>query len=87
MFVQPFASGWSLPVYELAIMAAVQRTGTQITVVTAETAPLWVFGEQDAEVGDFKQAVHALDVAAALTGGVLPAGWALRREAWLAGHA
>jgi sulfide:quinone oxidoreductase len=46
VFVQPFASGWSLPVYELAIMAAVQRTGTQITVVTAETAPLWVFGEQ-----------------------------------------
>jgi sulfide:quinone oxidoreductase len=45
-FVQPSASGWSLPVYELAIMAAVQRPAASITVVTAETAPLWVFGEQ-----------------------------------------
>jgi sulfide:quinone oxidoreductase len=45
-FVQPSASGWSLPVYELAIMAAVQRPSTQITVVTSETSPLWVFGEE-----------------------------------------
>jgi sulfide:quinone oxidoreductase len=45
-FVQPSASGWALPVYELAIMAAVQRPGVEITIVTAETAPLWVFGEQ-----------------------------------------
>ena len=43
--------------------------------------------EQDAAVGDYAQAVHALDAAAALTGGVLPSDWAERRESWLAGHA
>jgi hypothetical protein len=46
-----------------------------------------LLAEQDAAVGDFKQAVHALDAAAALTGGVLPVPWAHRRDAWLAGHA
>ena len=47
-FVLPSASGWSLPVYELAIMAAVELRGRgvepEITVVTPESAPLWVFG-------------------------------------------
>jgi sulfide:quinone oxidoreductase len=38
--------------------------------------------EQDARLGDFRQAVHALDAAAALTGGVLPAEYAARRDAW-----
>jgi sulfide:quinone oxidoreductase len=46
-----------------------------------------LLAEQDAAMGDYAQAVHALDAAAALTGGVLPAAWAQRREAWLAGHA
>jgi sulfide:quinone oxidoreductase len=46
-----------------------------------------LLAEQDAAVGDYAQAVHALDAAAALTGGVLPDAWAQRREAWLAGHA
>jgi sulfide:quinone oxidoreductase len=45
-----------------------------------------LMAEQDAAAGDFRQAVHALDAAAALTGGVLPAPWAARREAWLAGR-
>ncbi len=45
-FVQPFASGWSLPVYELAIMAAVEHPRAQITVVTAEPEPLWIFGAE-----------------------------------------
>src|SRR5262245_26936323 len=44
-FVQPFAQGWSLPVYELALMAAAQRPDARITVVTAEPAPLAAFGE------------------------------------------
>jgi sulfide:quinone oxidoreductase len=52
-FVQPLASGWALPVYELAIMAAVelrnQARTASITVVTAESSPLWVFGS---EAGD-----------------------------------
>jgi len=45
-FVQPFAQGWSLPVYELALMAAAQRPDARITVVTAEPAPLAAFGER-----------------------------------------
>jgi sulfide:quinone oxidoreductase len=45
-----------------------------------------LLAEQDAAIGDYAQAVHALDAAAALTGGVLPEAWAQRREAWLAGH-
>jgi len=44
-FVVPVASAWSLPVYELAIMAAVDRGAElEITVVTPEPTPLWVFG-------------------------------------------
>lgn len=42
--------------------------------------------EEDAAVGDYAQALRALDAAAALTGGVLPEEWAGRREAWTAGH-
>ena len=38
--------------------------------------------EQDARLGDYRQAVHALDAAAALSGGVLPSDYAARREAW-----
>ena len=34
--------------------------------------------------GDYAQALHALDAAAALAGGVLPAAAAAKREAWLA---
>jgi hypothetical protein len=35
-------------------------------------------------MGDYTQALHALDAAAALSGGVLPAEWATKRDAWLA---
>jgi sulfide:quinone oxidoreductase len=38
--------------------------------------------EQDARLGDYRQAVHALDAAAALSGGVLPDRYAARRDAW-----
>jgi len=48
-FVQPFAQGWSLPVYELALMAAAQRPDALITVVTAEPAPLAAFGDEAGE--------------------------------------
>jgi sulfide:quinone oxidoreductase len=48
-FVQPFAQGWSLPVYELALMAAAQRPDARITVVTAEPAPLAAFGDAAGE--------------------------------------
>jgi sulfide:quinone oxidoreductase len=47
-FVLPTANGWALPVYELAIMAAVELRSrgldAEITVVTPEPAPLSVFG-------------------------------------------
>jgi sulfide:quinone oxidoreductase len=49
-FVVPTASGWTLPAYELAIMAAVERrssgAGPAITLVTPEPGPLWVFGDE-----------------------------------------
>jgi sulfide:quinone oxidoreductase len=37
---------------------------------------------QDARLGDYRQAVHALDAAAALSGGVLPQRYAAQRDAW-----
>jgi sulfide:quinone oxidoreductase len=52
-FVLPSATSWSLPLYELAIMAAVELRGRgvepQITVVTPERTPLWVFGPEAGE--------------------------------------
>jgi sulfide:quinone oxidoreductase len=48
-FVQPVAEGWSLPVYELAMMAAAQRPDARISVVTAEPAPLAAFGDAAGE--------------------------------------
>jgi sulfide:quinone oxidoreductase len=49
-FVLPSASTWALPVYELAIMAAVdlrdRGVEPSITVITPESAPLWVFGAE-----------------------------------------
>jgi sulfide:quinone oxidoreductase len=52
-FVLPSTSSWSLPVYELAIMAAVELRNRglfpAVTVVTPEPAPLWIFGPQASE--------------------------------------
>jgi len=51
-FVLPSASSWALPVYELALMAAAELRDRgaepELTVVTAEPAPLWVFGAEAA---------------------------------------
>ena len=41
-----------------------------------------LLAEQDAEAGDYRQALHALDAAAALAGGVLPEEWAANRARW-----
>jgi sulfide:quinone oxidoreductase len=41
-----------------------------------------LLAEQDAEAGDYRQALHALDAAAALAGGVLPDEWVASRERW-----
>jgi len=49
-FVLPSASGWALPIYELAIMAATELRNRgrepRITVVTPESAPLAAFGAE-----------------------------------------
>jgi sulfide:quinone oxidoreductase len=49
VFVSPAASGWALPIYELALMAALARPDADIAVVTAEPAPLWIFGVEAGE--------------------------------------
>jgi len=41
-----------------------------------------LLAEEDARVGDYHQALHALDAAAALAGGVLPEEWIESRERW-----
>jgi len=38
--------------------------------------------DEDAAAGDLTQALHALDAAASLSGGVLPAAYAERRARW-----
>jgi sulfide:quinone oxidoreductase len=43
-----------------------------------------LLADEDEAAGDLRQALHALDAAAALGGGVLPATYAERRERWLA---
>jgi sulfide:quinone oxidoreductase len=43
-----------------------------------------LLADEDAAAGDFAQALHALDAAAALSGGVLPAPYSERRERWVA---
>jgi sulfide:quinone oxidoreductase len=45
-FVAPTASGWTLPLYELVLMSARARPHANLAVVTAETAPLWLFGSE-----------------------------------------
>jgi sulfide:quinone oxidoreductase len=41
-----------------------------------------LLAEEDAKAGDFAQALHALDAAAALAGGVLPQEWVESRARW-----
>ena len=43
-----------------------------------------VLAEEDAAMGDYAQALRALEAAAALTGGVLPVEWTQRRDLWRA---
>ena len=40
--------------------------------------------DEDARCGDYRQALHALDAARALTGGVLPEAYAAKQRDWLA---
>ena len=43
-----------------------------------------LLADEEAAMGDYAQALRALDAAAALTGGVLPAEWAAAARRWLA---
>ena len=49
-FVAPDGNAWTLPIYELALMLAGRAAdagvvGTELTIVTPETAPLGLFGD------------------------------------------
>ncbi len=55
--------------------------GSEATDALALTLLL---ADEDARAGDYAQALHALDAAAALAGGVLPAAAAAKREEWRA---
>jgi sulfide:quinone oxidoreductase len=58
--------------------------GTDATEHDAARDLALLLADEDAAAGDFAQALHALDAAAALSGGVLPAPYAERRERWAA---
>jgi sulfide:quinone oxidoreductase len=60
-------------------MAAVPTEGREDAL-----ALTLLLADQDAAIGDFAQALHALDAAAALGGGILPGEYVGRREEWLA---
>ncbi|HEX6457023.1 MAG TPA: FAD-dependent oxidoreductase [Solirubrobacterales bacterium] len=54
VFTLPGGNGWALPAYELALLAATELkrsavTGTRLTIVTPEDAPLQVFGRRASE--------------------------------------
>jgi sulfide:quinone oxidoreductase len=54
VFTMPGARSWALPLYELALLGATELakagvTGTELTVVTPEDAPLKLFGRRAAE--------------------------------------
>jgi sulfide:quinone oxidoreductase len=50
VFALPTVAAWALPLYELAIMTAVdlrsRGAATRLTLVTPEPSPLWIFGER-----------------------------------------
>jgi hypothetical protein len=43
-----------------------------------------LLADEDARCGDYRQALHALDAARALTGGVLPEAYMAKQRDWLA---
>jgi sulfide:quinone oxidoreductase len=54
IFTMPGGHGWALPAYELALLAATELgrhsiTGTRLTIVTPEDAPLQIFGRRASE--------------------------------------
>lgn len=49
VFVVHAASVWAVPLYELALITALERPEADVAVVTAEPAPLWIFGAEAGE--------------------------------------
>jgi sulfide:quinone oxidoreductase len=45
-FVVPTLTGWSLPLYELALMTARTHAGAEVLLITPEERPLEVFGDR-----------------------------------------
>jgi len=67
VFTMPGGHGWALPAYELALLAATEIsrhgvTGTQVTVVTPEEAPLRIFGRRASEQVAELLAEHGIEV-------------------------
>jgi sulfide:quinone oxidoreductase len=69
---------------EPLIDRVVTPAGSHIAEHEAALELALLIAEEDAAAGDLTQALHALDAAAALSGGVLPAAYAEQRERWLA---
>jgi len=69
---------------EPLIDRSVRSTGAHASEHEGALNLVLLLADEDAESGDFAQALHALDAATALAGGVLPASYAERRERWLA---
>lgn len=66
IFTMPDHSGWSLPLYELALLAGAEVakarvSGTKVTVVTPEEAPLQVFGRRASEEVSELLAQHGVE--------------------------
>jgi sulfide:quinone oxidoreductase len=69
IFTVPGGTGWALPAYELALLAATEMSrrgieGTRLTVVTPEAGPLQIFGRRAGEeVGELLDQ-HGIEVIA-----------------------
>jgi sulfide:quinone oxidoreductase len=71
---------------DLAAEALRDRTPVAGPVMTSDRDEAFrlavLLADEDAKVGDYRQALHALDAAAALAGGVLPEKWTESRSRW-----
>jgi sulfide:quinone oxidoreductase len=68
------------------VLATAQLQDLDPTGSTQEDARelAYLLAEEEAATGDYSRALNALDAAASLTGDILPAEWAKRREEWAA---
>jgi sulfide:quinone oxidoreductase len=69
-FIVPSGVAWPLPLYELALMTAIEvrrpdNRGLQLTVITPEPAPLAIFGSRASEAVTSLLAERSIDVLSA----------------------